>query len=1480
MLQTLKQKISLIEKTFFFRDENMFPEHSQHFSLGFPKNMCLVLNNLIIFYIFALRNMNTSALITDPTWIFSVVLGIILIVPLLFRRLRIPPVIGLILAGVLVGPFGLNLLAHDSSFKLFGQVGIYYIMFLAGLELEMGSVEHYGHTGLRFGILTFSIPFVLGIASSLLLLDCKLPTSILLACIYASHTLVTYPIVGRYGLNRHRVVVVSVVATAFALFAALLVLAAVVGIKNSNTLWLDWLVFGLKCGVYVGFVVFFFPRLGRWFLRRVEDSVMQFIFILTLVFISASLAKMVGLEGLLGAFLAGLIVNRLIPKTSPLMSRLEFVGNALFIPYFLIGVGMIIDFGILVRHPETYWLIAVMVVTGVLSKLLASAIMAWTMGENRHGMWLMFGLTNAHAAGALAIVTIGTAPGVGLMSDEILSGTVMLILISCIISGFTTNCGAKKIALSNTSLEDNRGSYHGKCLISYSQEDNVDVMTQLAILIRNPFIPDSLMGLYVSYEDPSHPFLKGQALASSHFKGETVGVYFGRILLEKAQMIAAAADVPMATLNRMSTNIAGGILHTMNEYDCGEVILCLNDHTTDGTKSSLGTTIDSVVSGSHREVMVVRNLVPPGTIRRVIVAVPQKAEYEVGFYKWLEHICRIGEEIDCHLEYHAHPDTLPYIKGYMEQKHSHVRSHYAEMEQWMQFIDLKHEMRLNTMLVVVTARPGFISYQNQFEELPPLIHHHFSDTNVMLLFPDQWGEPQESLSVFTPNGTAVQRQPRSLGGLIRRWLFTARRSSVVLLALLFFSLFHLFTFSPLMAQRPRFDKMSPMVRFAVLNEKSVIKNEKSKARSQYTPKMLVLVQSDSEKVLEEHGCHSYAHWGNIYAASVPKSELASLSLRPEVTRIECGKPCEAFTDTSAIITHSDVLRTPTPNRSAYTGRGVVVGVMDIGFDLTNPTFYSRDLGTYRVRSFWDMLDFNSQWSMVNGQCQTVNGLELPFGSAYTSSASVLRKACSSDSRLQYHGTHTASTAAGSGYDSPYIGMAPDADICLVSNAVSDDKELVPDSLWDFYGSVADLIGFEYMFRYADSVNKPCVISFSEGSHEDLYGEAQLYSIVLDSLVRPGRLICASAGNQSLYGTYMRKPLGQDRIASLIQPTGSTTYMMLRSRGDFNIRLDFMASPSESHCVYEMPLEDILATEDSLLIDTIKAGNLTLELKFVCYPCCYDESQMVTDVVITKIGKGLITTIQMGIGVNGAESEVELFQEIGWLMSKQEYPDFQAPESTHNIHFPASDPSVICVGATSYRSGFRNCDGIWMDYDYGSGGEVASYSSRGPSLAGNIKPDVLAPGTCIVAGFNSYYSEMNPGDYMTDYDVARYTFNGRNYAWSSQRGTSMSCPMVAGIIAQWMEAIPTLTREQVIEAFAATCRHHDPLLTYPNNDYGYGEIDAEAGLNYLMAHYDGIQEIQEFKSSGVQDKVYNLAGQKVDNHYKGIIITNGRKELRK
>ncbi len=662
------------------------------------------------------------ALITDPTWIFFVVLVVILMSPILLKRLRVPHIIGLILAGVMIGQYGFNIIERDRSFEIFGQVGIYFIMFLAALEMNMGSVQQYGRKGMLFGVVTYVVPFVAGFLASHFLLGFGMATSLLFSCILASHTLIAYPIVGRFGLTKHPVVIVSVVATAVALFVALLVLAITVSTLHETT-WVYWVMFVAKCILYGAFINYCYPRITRWFLRRHADPNMQFIFIVAMVFMSAAMAEQAGLEGLLGAFLAGLAVNRLIPRTSPLMSYLQFVGNAIFIPYFLIGVGMLINMRVLFSDLHTIWIVLVMVSVGTVSKWLAAQIMCRISSGMKGGSLLMFGLTNAHAAGALAIVMIGTDPAVNLMDTSMLNGTVMLILFSCIISGFATNEGARRLALTDTDTEENQGAWHGKCLVTYSQPESVEPLTQLALAIRNADIPDSLMGLTVTLNDN---------------EGEAEGYRDAQRILEAATAVASASRVDMKTLSRLSTNVAGGILHTIREYDCGEVIVCLTDRTTGMPKSSLGSVIDHVIESSNREVMAVRLIVPPGTLHRLVVACPQKAEYEAGFYKWMEHICRMAEQLDCHLEFHSHPDTIPYMRKYMARHHASLIVRYEEMPLWTKILSISQSVGSDDMVIFITARPGFISYKGAFAGLPLQIHRYFSRTSVMLLYPDQW----------------------------------------------------------------------------------------------------------------------------------------------------------------------------------------------------------------------------------------------------------------------------------------------------------------------------------------------------------------------------------------------------------------------------------------------------------------------------------------------------------------------------------------------------------------------------------------------------------------------------------------------------------------------------------------------------------------------------------------------------------------------
>lgn len=685
-----------------------------------------------------------NALITEPTWIFLVMLLVLLLAPIIFRRLHVPHIIGLILAGVLLGEHGLNLLARDASFELFGQVGIYYIMFLAGLEMDMGSFRRHGTTGIGFGALTFAVPFVLGLVAARWILRFSLPSSLLLSCILASHTLVTYPIVGRYGLGKHPSVVYSIIGTAIASFSALLTLAIVVQHKlGGGDAWY-WTRFAIGIITYAIAVSYAFPKIGRWFLRRNEDAVTQYIFVLLMMFISAFLAKAVGLEGLLGAFLAGLVMNRIIPHGGPLMSRVEFVGNALFVPWFLIGVGMLIDIKVLFANWHAALIFATIIIVATLGKWLAAWLMQKLQGLPRMDRLMMFGLTNSHAAGALAIVMIGTLPGVELMDTVMLNGTVILILFSCIISSLATGKAARDLALHTTETERNRGSYHGKCLTAYAYPQSVDALTQLSIMIRNPRIHDSFMGIAVSMDDDPDDLLRAQ----------------GQRNLEMAKGIAAAANVTMSTMSRISSNVASAITHAMKEVDAGEVILGLHETEEGEPAGKLGFVSQSVLSTTHREVLLVRMTMPPGTVRRIVVAVPPRAEYEVGFYKWLEHLCRIAEHTGQPMRFHTCGDTGHYIKEYLSKNHpsvimeSHVETGFGNL-----LSRLPSEVNPDHLLVIITSRTGFISHTPALNTLPAYIARHYAQTNVILLYPDQYGDPQESRSVFAPNGQSVtQRQ--------------------------------------------------------------------------------------------------------------------------------------------------------------------------------------------------------------------------------------------------------------------------------------------------------------------------------------------------------------------------------------------------------------------------------------------------------------------------------------------------------------------------------------------------------------------------------------------------------------------------------------------------------------------------------------------------------------------------------------------------
>ena len=694
--------------------------------------------------------------ITDPTFIFFVVLIIILFAPIVMSKLRIPHIIGMVLAGIAIGQYGFNVLVRDNSFELFGRVGLYYIMFLAGLEMDMEGVKKHSRRFLLFGLLTCLVPLILTYVMSMTVLDYSPAASFLLGCIMASNTLIAYPIVGRYGLQRHQSVALSVGSSMISLFLALVMLAAISGSFSKDSGWLFWVMFVVKFAAFCVGSVILIPKLTRYFLRRYSDAVMQYTFVMAVMFLSAALSSLIGIEGVFGAFYSGLILNRYIPRVSPLMNRIEFIGNALFIPYFLIGVGMLINLRTLFTSVDMLWIVLLIVFFGTFGKAVAAYVSSLLFRLSKADGHMMFGLTSAHAAGAIAMVMVGirleVAPGEYLVSDDMLNGIIMMILFTCIISTMMTEHAAKKIIIqekahlqSETPKDDDE-----KILLCVKYPEIAPHLLYLSMYMRNQRLNRDLVALNVVYDD-----------AQSN-KAREEGIR----LLEQLQQTASASEVKVQTQVRLATNIANGIKHAFREFGCSEIVMGMHVHT-DINPRFWGEFIQSLYNGLNRQIILMRFVQPLSTLRRIRVAVPSRAEFEPGFHRWLERLSRFAGQLDCRIQFHGRNESLSLIREYINNRHPNVRAEYTYMAHWNELPQLAGEIADDHLFVVVTARKGTISYKTALERLPDELQKHFSGKNLMIIFPDQHGDTKDERMSFTE---AQHHEENSIYDTILSWI--------------------------------------------------------------------------------------------------------------------------------------------------------------------------------------------------------------------------------------------------------------------------------------------------------------------------------------------------------------------------------------------------------------------------------------------------------------------------------------------------------------------------------------------------------------------------------------------------------------------------------------------------------------------------------------------------------------------------------------
>ena len=652
--------------------------------------------------------------VTEPTWIYLGVLSIVLFAPLLFNKLRLPHIIGMILAGLMIGENGFNIIERDESFELFGEVGLYYIMFLASLEINMQEMKQAKGGALLMGLAVFAIPIALGLLANTFILGySNFMTSLLLASMYASYTLISYPIVARYGLSRLRCVNFVVGGTIITDTLTLFVLAIIVGIsKGEADVWFVLLMF-VKLIAVAAIIIFLFPRIARYFFRNYNDSVIQYIFVMMLLFLGAGLMKLAGMEGILGAFITGLVLNRLIPHSSPLMRRIDFVGNAIFIPFFLIGVGMMIDISVLFEGSGSLIVAAVMVATALTGKWIASFMVSKVYRMSPGERNLMFGLSTSQAAATLAAAIVGNK--IGLLNDDVLNGTILLILVTCIVSSIVADRASRGLILSGKALNAPVAVSSKKTLLALANPNMVDRLMDLALLVRkeNSAIPLSAITVVLD-EDKQRQ-------------------HDGAKVLDQAANIAASVNVPLLTKMRLTTNLAHGIVHEVKENDYRELILGFHKKET-ANDSFLGNVLPEVLNSIDCQVVMARMNIPLNTVRTIHITFPAKAEFEAGFSYWVEETARMSSGLGCKIMYHGHTDTLARIKAELT-KHAPIAASFFETDGGNDLKRLAQVIHKDHLLIIVSARKGSISYRPSLDHIFVQLQRDYQDTSILLIYP-------------------------------------------------------------------------------------------------------------------------------------------------------------------------------------------------------------------------------------------------------------------------------------------------------------------------------------------------------------------------------------------------------------------------------------------------------------------------------------------------------------------------------------------------------------------------------------------------------------------------------------------------------------------------------------------------------------------------------------------------------------------------
>ena len=667
--------------------------------------------------------------LADPVLKFLLILLIILAAPLLLNKLRIPHLLGLIIAGAIIGPHGFNLVLRDSSIILSGTAGLLYIMFLAGLEIDMADFKRNSTKSLAFGMYTFLIPMILGTVVGIWVLRFNILTSVLLASMFASHTLIAYPIISKLGISKNKAVSITVGGTMITDTLALLVLTIIVGMATGQVNDMFWIRLGVSILIFALIVLFGFPFIGRWFFKHVHYNISQYIFVLVMVFLGSFLAQVAGMEAIIGAFLSGLALNRLIPQSSPLMNRVEFVGNAIFIPFFLLGVGMLIDYRTFFTSFETIKVGLIMIIVATAAKYIAAWMTQKTFHLSTDQRSVIFGLSNAQAAATLAAVMVGynvitgtdaNGEPIRLLNESVLNGTILMILVTCTIASFAAQKGAHNIAAQDISDKEENKKESEHILIPVSNEETVEELVNLSLAIKSPQNKNGLFALKVI--DNHHSDEK--ALKQS------------RRVLQTAVNTAAATDTRMKDLLRYDLSVSNAIASVVKEREITDLVVGLHKEK-DIPAAFLGHIVESVLAESSVSTFIYKPAQPISTVRRHLIIIPELAEKEIGFNQIIFRLRNVTQNTGAATVFYGSEATLNALKKLLAKKSGEAS--YIEFNDWDDFLIVFRDIKPDDTMWIILSRKEGLSYAPAMARIPKYLNKYFQANSFVLAYPVQAG---------------------------------------------------------------------------------------------------------------------------------------------------------------------------------------------------------------------------------------------------------------------------------------------------------------------------------------------------------------------------------------------------------------------------------------------------------------------------------------------------------------------------------------------------------------------------------------------------------------------------------------------------------------------------------------------------------------------------------------------------------------------